>query len=143
MKSADIAVFLSEEGVTNPRTKQPYSVQTINKDLKDIEARWMDEMLVNVTDHRSRVLAELGEVKAAAWKTGKLSVVLRAMDQEVNLLGLNELDRLAVEMNLANILKGLPPELASQLRKMISSKVAERKKLKNVSNNKVIPLNAG
>jgi len=129
MSSADIVLFLAEQGITNPRTKDPYSANTINKDLRELEQRWKDEMLVDISDHRARVFAELGEVKAAAWKAGKFAIILRAMDQEVNLLGLNELDRLAVEINLANIFKGLPPEIASQLKKMLSSKVAERKRL--------------
>jgi len=129
MNNQDITVFLSEQGVINPRTNAPYCGLTVAKDLKEIESRWKDEMLVNISDHRARVMAEIGEVKAAAWKTGKLSLVLRAIDQEVGLLGLNELDRMGVEIALANLFKGLPPEIATQLKKVLAEKIADRKRI--------------
>ena len=128
MTSADIVVFLTEQGIVNPRTEEPWSVTTINNDINFLEDKWREEMFKNITDHRSRILAEIGEAKRAAWKTGKLSLVLRAIEQEVNLLGLNELERMSTEIALANLFKGFPKEIADQLKGLLVKRVHEKKK---------------
>ena len=124
MTIAAITSLLAEKGVINPRTEAPYCQQTISQDIKKIEERWKDNMMMNISDHRSRVLAELREVKSAGWSVGKLSVVLRSIEQEVNLLGLNELERIGVEIALVNLLKGFPKEIADQLKVLLAKKVA-------------------
>lgn len=139
MTSSDIVALLSEEGVVNPLTDEPWSITTINNDLREIEERWKTEMLRDVSEHRSRVLAELNEVKMASWKTGKLSLVLRAIDQEVGLLGLNELERMGVEIALTNLLKSLPKEFADELKSAIRKKVLNQKK--SLKDNNLIPFN--
>ena len=129
MNSEETQTFLAEKGVINPRTQSPFSLGTINGDLKEIEARWMDEMMMNISFHRSRVLAELRETKAAAWKAGQLSIVLRSIDQEVALLGLNELERMGVEIALANLFRGFPKEVADQLKEILAKKVSDNKRV--------------
>jgi len=138
MTTAEIAVFLSEEGIINPRTERPYSIGIINADVKYMEEQWRDEMSNNITKHRARVLAEIRETKKSAWKTGKLSLVLRAIDQEVNLLGLNELERVSVEIALANLFKGFPKEVAEELKAILVKKVSKAKTMKG-ANTKLIP----
>ena len=137
MTSADIVSFLAEQGVVNPVTEEPWSITTINNDLRDIEERWKEEMLRDVSDHRARVLAEINEAKQAAWKSGKLSLVLRAIDQEVGLLGLNELERMGVEIALTNLLKSLPKEFADELKAAIRKKISGHKK--SLKSSKLIP----
>lgn len=138
---AAITALLADKEVLNPRTEAPYSQATIAKDIHIIEQRWKDEMLENVTSHRARVLAELREVKIAGWTTGKHSIVLRAIEQEVNLLGLNELERMGVEIALANLLKGFPQEIADKLKILLAKKVQEGKMLeKKSTGHKVIDL---
>lgn len=139
MTPEEITVFLAEKEIINPRTDLPWSVQTIKNDLRELEARWEDEMFVNISKHRARVLAELRETKAAAWKAGQLSLVLRAIDQEVNLLGLNELERMGVEIALANLFAGFPKEIADQLKTILAKRVAMKKG--KDSTKKVITLN--
>jgi L-lactate utilization protein LutC len=138
MTTAEIVVFLAEEAIINPRTERPYSASIINADVKHIEDQWKDDMSRNITRHRARVLAEIRETKKAAWMAGKLSIVLRAIDQEVNLLGLNELERVSVEIALANLFKGFPTEIADQLKGILAKKVSDVKKVKG-SKPKLIP----
>jgi len=136
---SDIYALFAKESIINPRTNEPWSMATIQNDLRELENQWKEEAMKNTADHRARVLAEIKEAKASAWKTGKLSLVLRAIQQEVDLLGLNELERMGVEIALANLLKGLPPEIADNLRAALSKRVAERKNL--ARSGKVIELN--
>jgi len=134
MTNAQIVVWLEEEGLVNPDTLQPYSLQTISSDLRAIEAGWEEDMMRDVTTHRARVLAEFSEVKNAAWKAGKLDTVLRSLDGEIKLLGLNELERMGTEIALANLLKGLPPEVV----KAVRVKLAKRIENKNSGNMRLI-----
>ncbi len=128
MTLEEIAIWLENEELVNPETKKPYSVSTISKDLAYIEGQWNDEVMAGTDNHRARVLAQLGHVKKAAWKAGKLDTVLRAIGREVDLLGLNELDRMGVEIALMQILKGLPEGIAGNLKKIMSQKLLERKR---------------
>lgn len=128
LTASEIAVRLEEEGLLNPDSEQPYSIGTIVSDIRAIEEEWHDDMLMDISDHRARVLAEIRELKNSAWQMGKLPIVSRAIEQEVGLLGLNKLERMGVEVALANLFKGMPKEVASQLRKLLTDKVSEKKK---------------
>lgn len=132
MNCHEIVALLAEQDIINPRTELPYSIVTISNDLKAIEEMWKEETLKEISYHRTRVLAELQEVKRTAWTTGKHAIILRAIDQEVSLLGLNELERMGVEIALANLLKGFPKQIADQLKKVLAVKVAEKKKRKKL-----------
>jgi len=127
LTASEIAVRLEEDGLLNPDTEQPFSIRTINQDIAAIEEAWHDEMLTDISEHRARVLAEIRELKSSAWGIGKLTIVSRAIEQEVSLLGLNKLERMGVEVALANLFKGMPKEVSSQLRKLLTEKVADRK----------------
>lgn len=122
-----IVIWLEEEGIINPDTNQPWSVQTISNDLKEIERSWEDVMFRDITTHRARVMAEFGEVKSAAWKAGKLDTVIRAIKGEIDLLGLNELERMGTEIALANLLKGLPEKLSKIVRTQLTDRIAKKK----------------
>ena len=134
MTSQEIVDFLVEKEIVNPRTGKPWSISTINGDVKEQENIWRNEMYANISDHRARVLAELRETKKAAWQGGKLSLVLRSIQQEVDLLGLNELERMGVEIALANLFKGFPKEIADELKKLLAARVQKGKHAKQGSN---------
>ena len=125
MSVEEIHAYLEKKGIVDPRTGTPFSKNTIYADAREISRHWQDEMLKDISEHRARVLAELSEVKSAAWKGSKLNIVLSAIDREIGLLGLNELERLSTEIALANLLKGLPTEIRSALKTQLSSKVRE------------------
>lgn len=74
----------------NPKTKRPWSLGVINKDLQAIHAAWKASAVADIAEHKARVLAELSEVKRAAWEAKDLANLLRALQQETRLLGLDE-----------------------------------------------------
>jgi len=119
--------LLIDKGVTNTHLGRPWSVSVVSKDLKVLEEQWREEMMAEISSHRARILAEIKETKTAAWRAGKLSLVLKAINQEVDLLGLNELDRMSVEISLANLFKGFPKEVADQLKSILAKKVGDKK----------------
>src|SRR5262245_24471174 len=68
----------------------------VSVDLKAIRAQWRENAVAEIAEHHARQLAELFEVKRAAWAQGDLGRVLAALAAERELLGLG-----SVNLNLA------------------------------------------
>lgn len=77
-------------GILNPRTLKPYALGTVNSDLKAMAKLWREAAAQDIKVHKARQMAELAEVRRAAWAKGHLTSVLRGLLQEAKLLGLNE-----------------------------------------------------
>ena len=73
--------------MVNPQTGEPYSLGTINADIKKLERQWRKAAADTTEEHKARQLAEIGEVKRQAWADKDPALVLRAVDLESNILG--------------------------------------------------------
>lgn len=82
----EIQIALARE-MTNPATGEPYSLGTINSDLKKLERQWRKSAEDSIVEHKARQLAEIGEVKRQAWLDRDQSIVLRALDLEATITG--------------------------------------------------------
>ena len=71
----------------NPATNKPYSLSTINTDIKRLEKQWRKAAADTIEEHKARQIAEIGEVKRQAWNDKDTGAVLRALDLEANILG--------------------------------------------------------
>lgn len=71
----------------NPKTEKPFSVMVVHRDIEELEAKWRENALVLVDQHRARQLAELEEVKRRAWAASDLDMVLKTIQTEMKLLG--------------------------------------------------------
>jgi hypothetical protein len=71
----------------NPQTGEPYSLGTINGDIKKLERQWRKSAADTIEEHKARQLAEIGEVKRQAWLDKDAALVLRAIDTEANITG--------------------------------------------------------
>lgn len=71
----------------NPETGEPWSLGTINSDIKALQSQWRREAKKVTEHHKARQLAELQEAKRQAWHDNDLQSVLRAIGQEMDLLG--------------------------------------------------------
>lgn len=81
------ALALPPLSLTDPRTGKPYSIGTIHRDLKAIEAEWKASAQADIAAWKARQLAELAEVKRAAWLEKDLPMVLSAIKQEADIIG--------------------------------------------------------
>lgn len=86
----EIADELERQGMTNPSTGRSWGRGTIQGDLDALRSEWRERAIADVTEHRARMLEELRQVKRAAWDQGDLGNVLRAMNQERGLLGVDQ-----------------------------------------------------
>ena len=73
--------------MVNPTTGEPYSLGTINGDIKRLERQWRKAAADSIEEHKARQLAEIGEVKRQAWNDKDAALVLRAIDLEANIVG--------------------------------------------------------
>ena len=85
----EIVKTLATLGVVNPETQQPFGRVTVHNDLCYLETQWRDEAAELHELHKSRILAELRELRRAAWQDKKYLVVLRGLQLEADLFGLN------------------------------------------------------
>ena len=65
------------------------SIGTVNRDLKILNEEWKEAALIDVTEHKIRVLAELTEVKRRAHADGNMNAVIQALKTEIDILGLD------------------------------------------------------
>ena len=73
--------------LVNPASGEPYSLGTINGDIKKLEKQWRKSAAASIEEHKARQIAEIAEVKRAAWMDKDPSTVLRAIDLEANIIG--------------------------------------------------------
>jgi hypothetical protein len=73
--------------LVNPDTNEPYSLATINGDIKKLEREWRRLAAAMTDEYKAIQLAEIQEVKRLAWTEKDLGAVLRAIDLEANIKG--------------------------------------------------------
>lgn len=97
LSAREIALALAqgETPIVNPNTNKPYAHTVILDDLKVLNAEWQEERLQNTDVHASRQLAEINEIKRAAWVKSDPELALKALDREMKILGTSK----AIEFN--------------------------------------------
>lgn len=100
MSQRDIVEELAKAGHQNPRTDQPWSLGTVNGDIKALEADWKAQALRDTAILKGLRLAELSEVKRLAWRKEDLATILKAIKQECELLGLDAPIKVDIEADV-------------------------------------------
>ena len=116
----DIVKALEVEGYFNPRTGLPFSRTVVEQDIKKLRAQFIEEMGDNIKALRAGQLAELKEVKRELWRDRKWSELLKALEREAKLLGLDAPKRLNVELpQMDPALERIADMSADQLERLI------------------------
>ena len=74
----------------------PWSLATVNRDIKAIRKDWRKEARRDYDIHVAHMLAEYREVRRQAWVNKDYDLVLKVCDRECKLLGLDKPDRLVL-----------------------------------------------
>ena len=93
MTRYEITEELAAAGHINPRTERPWGVSTVRSDVKKIREKWEAEVRLHYDIHVSRILGQIRAVRKAAWNEIRLGVILKTLEQEVKLLGLDKIAR--------------------------------------------------
>jgi len=89
MTTRQITDWLEEINFLNPKTGGPYALNTVHHDLRRIENEWKKQSVEAHSTLRAREIAELKEIKKAAWLTGDLQLVIKASTRICEIIGLN------------------------------------------------------
>lgn len=98
----------------NEATSEPWSLGTINSDIKALQSEWKREAKKAVDHHKARELAELQEAKRQAFHDNDIASVLRAVALEMSLLGTEEPKRQA-NVNFDLDVSDLPDDVIDKL----------------------------
>lgn len=111
----------------NPDTGVPYTIATIHGDIKTNQRAALKRSEAETRRLIADQLAETAEVKRVAWSGDRLDLVLRALEREAKLLGLDapmrhelisqmtEIERLAAAAGISML------ELLNELKRELSS----------------------
>jgi len=88
-----IAIALREAGMVNPDTGNAYDAGTIKADVDALKREWRKNANIATEQHIARQLAELQEVKRIGFAKSNLQAVLRAIEDEMKLLGTPQPDK--------------------------------------------------
>jgi len=97
----EIVVALVKKDVLNPSSGEPYSLGTVNADIKALRSQWREKAADDTGEWVADSLAELEEVRRQAWSKGELAIVLKSLKQEAELLGLDAPARTELSGSLA------------------------------------------
>lgn len=86
---ARITLALADEGLINPVSRAPWSLDTIHKDMQALKAEWKASREHAVEEHMAAHLAKLERVQEETWTDRQWSAYLTALEQQAKLLGLN------------------------------------------------------
>ncbi|MCR9292057.1 MAG: hypothetical protein NXI32_05010 [bacterium] len=87
----EIQEMLTAEGIVNhDRGGKPFSRAMISKDVKVIRETWAKKVLADSQEYYGRLLAEIQELKKASWSRGNHELVLKCLEREARMLGLDK-----------------------------------------------------
>lgn len=100
MTQREIMDGLTASGSVNPDNGTPWSLGTVNSDVKALAREWASSAAGDVDAQRGRLLAELREVKRQAWTAQhpNLKAVMEAIKQERGILGVDAPQKLEVDI---------------------------------------------
>ena len=88
-----VSLMAADDAMHNPVTTAPWSKDTIYKDVKLARERWQEQTRLHYDIHVSRILGQIRAVRIEAWNQEDLGTVLKTLDQEVKLLGLDKVTK--------------------------------------------------
>jgi hypothetical protein len=110
----EIVEALAKQGEVNPVTNKPWSRLPIHQDCKWWREQWRKEATADIAKLQGAVLAQIREVQRQGWLHSDYSLVLKALGQERELLGLDAPTKIDIEHTIRQIAlaEGLDPDEA-------------------------------
>jgi hypothetical protein len=116
------ALAQGDNRIVNPGTGMPYDHKTILSDLEALKEEWHEARIVNTDTHVDRQFAEMQEIKRAGWASKDPELALKALRDEMSLLGTKKPQELNINVNIEIIYRII--ELAESMN-MNASEVFE------------------
>ena len=98
LKMSDIVLDLEQKGVINSKNNKPYTLSTVWSDIQALTKQWESQSFKAINMAKSRVWAEIQEVKKIGWSNNDMDIVLKAIKQERELMGLDEKSKDGIDL---------------------------------------------
>lgn len=92
LTQAEMVDALAEAGHVNPKTGEPWSIGTINRDVSILRQEWETNAAASYDQHVQVQLGKIHQAQAEAWSRGDLDAFARFMEQEMKLTGTAQRD---------------------------------------------------
>jgi hypothetical protein len=89
MTQRQIVEALANNGIVNPETNEPYSLGTINSDIKALKKEWKARRSIETDEWVAEEIASLDELERKAWTGKDYDLVLRIKTRRAKMLGLD------------------------------------------------------
>lgn len=86
----EIERALATQKIHNPQTRKPWSLGTVNADIKILEQEWREQALKDRAEMKADVAAELEYLKRTAWANGDHELVRKLLKDKRDMFGLDE-----------------------------------------------------
>ena len=86
-----------DENFRNPLTGRPWNIATIKSDVKVISTEWKKIAMLHYDVHVARLMGQILEVRKRAWEQDRLPVILKTLEQEMKLLGLDKMSKTEID----------------------------------------------
>ena len=83
-----------DSGIMNPQSGEPYDKATIGRDVQKLDAEYQEKARGAAEEYKGQQLQECAEIKRTAWRGVRLDWVLKAMEREAKILGLDSPERI-------------------------------------------------
>jgi hypothetical protein len=110
----EIVNSLVKEGEHNPATGEPWSFYAVHSDTVWQREQWRKDVLADTAKVQGAVLAQIREVQHQAWLRNNYNLLLKALQQERELLGLDAPTKVDIEHTIRQMAEaeGLDPDEA-------------------------------
>lgn len=92
LTQVEIKEALDEAGLVNPKTGGPWSLGTVNRDIRIMREAWAADAKADYSAHVESQLARIKNAQRAAWSRGNLDAYARFMEQEIKITGTGQHD---------------------------------------------------
>lgn len=98
----------TDEDYRNPKGK-PWGITAISNDVKYIREQWQKIAQLHYDVHISRLMGQIRAVRKTAWAQNELPLVLKTLEQEIKLLGLDKASKTDIDWKEALRNRGINP----------------------------------
>jgi len=99
----------ADEDYRNPQTGKPWAIGAIGDDVKYIRDQWQKIAQLHYDIHIGRLMGQIREVRKTAWASNELPIVLKTLEQEIKLLGLDKMSKTDIDWKEALRNRGINP----------------------------------
>ena len=98
----------ADEDYRNPKGKS-WGMSAISNDVKYVRERWQKIAHLHYDVHIGRLMGQIRAVRKTAWAQNELPIVLKTLEQEIKLLGLDKASKTDIDWKEALRNRGINP----------------------------------